>query len=55
MNNLKFTLKNDVLNQIYILEFKNSFCQFEYSLENQERILRQIFDLIINMNNGELF
>jgi len=55
MNNLKFTLKNDVLNQKYILEFKNSYCQFEYNLENQERILRQIFDLIINMNSGELF
>jgi hypothetical protein len=55
MNNLKFTLRNDVLNQKYILEFKNSFCQFDYSLSNQEKILKQIFDLIINMNSGEIF
>jgi ABC-type antimicrobial peptide transport system ATPase subunit len=54
MNNLNFTLKNDVFNQVYILQFKNSFCHFEYNLSNQEKILKHIFDLIINMNSGEI-
>jgi len=55
MINLNFNLSNDVFKQQYTLKFKNSYCVYDYNIHNQEKVLKYIFDMIINMNNGELF
>lgn len=54
MINISFNLSNDVFKQQYTLKFKNSYCVFDYNIQNQERVLKHIIDMIINMNNGEI-
>ena len=54
MININFNLSNDVFKQQYTLKFKNSYCVYDYNIQNQERVLEYIIDMIINMNNGEI-